>query len=50
MKAEEGMIEDEMVTISMGKSLSKLQELLMDREDWHAEVHGVTISQTGLSD
>ena len=27
-------------------SLSKLQELVMDREAWHAEIHGVTKSQT----
>ena len=31
-------------------SLSKLQEMEMDREAWHAEVHGVTKSQTPLSD
>ena len=48
------MAEDEMVSSSssdwMDMSWSKLRELVIDREAWCAVVHGVTKSQTSLSD
>ena len=38
------------ISDSMDMNLSKLQEIMKDREAWHADVHGVAKSQTQLSD
>ena len=50
---EKGTTEDEMavgITDLVDVSLSELQELVMDREAWHAAIHGITNSRTRVSD
>ena len=40
----------DVITDSMGVSLSELKQMVMDREAWHAAIHGVAKSRTRLSD
>ena len=49
-RGQQRMIRFNSITDSMGMSLSEIQELVMDREAWHAAVHGIAKSSTRLSD
>ena len=49
-REQQRMIWLDVITNSMDMSLSRLPQLVMDREVWHAVIHGVSKIQTGLSD